>query len=350
MTDSSHPAPPHVRGARLIVIAAAVVIVLAGLRAAQAFVLPVLMALFLTVLCAPPLRALRRRGRPEWLAVALVVSGAALVVLVVAVVLGGTVQTFLAALPEYRARLDGMVQAALSYLEGQGISLSAAQLSGQMNVGAVFDLAGLTAGSLVAAFSSVVLVLLLMAFFLLEVSRAPRVIRRAMGDPAADLSALEKGADQVQRYLAIKTVLSLANAAVAVGVCLALDVDFAILWGLLAFLFNYVPNIGSILAGIPPILVALVQHGPARAAAVAGIFLVVDMISGHVVEPKIMGRRLGLSPLVVMVSLVFWGWMWGPVGTLLSVPLTSMAKIMFEQTQDLRWLAVLLGPDDPDPR
>lgn len=350
MTDSSHPAPSHVRGARLIVIAAAVVIVLAGLRAAQAFVLPVLMAAFLTVLCAPPLRRLRRWGLPEWLAVALVVSAAALVVLAVAVVLGGTVQTFLDAVPEYRARLDGMVQAALSYLEGRGISLSAEQLSGQMNVGAVFDLAGLTAGSLVAAFSNVVLVLLLMAFFLFEVDRAPRVIRRAMGDPDADLSDLERGADQVQRYLAIKTVLSLANAAVAFGVCAAFGVDFALLWALLAFLFNYVPNIGSILAGIPPILVALVQQGPARAAAIAGIFLVVDMISGHVVEPKIMGRRLGLSPLVVMVSLVFWGWMWGPVGTLLSVPLTSMAKIMFEHTQDLRWLAVLLGPDDPDPR
>jgi predicted PurR-regulated permease PerM len=339
-----------VRGARLIVIAAAVVVVLAGLRAAQAFVVPLLMAVFLTVLCAPPLRALRRRGLPEWLAVALVVSGAALIVLAVAVVLGGTVQRFLGALPEYRAKLDGMVQGVLSYLEGQGISLSAEQLSGQMNVGAVFDLAGLTAGSLVAAFSNVVLVLLLMAFFLFEVSRGPRLIRRAMRDPHADLSALARGADDVQRYLAIKTVLSLANAAVAIGVCVAFDVDFALVWGLLAFLFNYVPNIGSILAGIPPILVALVQHGPARAATIAGIFLLVDMVSGHIVEPKVMGSRLGLSPMVVMVSLVFWGWMWGPVGTLLSVPLTSMAKIMFEQTQDLRWLAVLLGPDDPDPR
>ena len=350
MTDSSHPGAPPVRGARLIVIAAAVVVVLAGLRAAQAFVVPLLMAVFLTVLCAPPLRWLRRRGLPEWLAVALVVSAAALVVLAVAVVLGGTVQTFLAALPEYRMRLDGMVQGALSYLEAQGIRLSAEQLAGQMNVGAVFDLAGLTAGSLVAAFSNVVLVLLLVAFFLFEVRRGPRLIRRAMGDPAADLSALERGAEKVQRYLVIKTILSLVNAVVVAGVCVFFGVDFAILWGLLAFLFNYVPNVGSVIAGVPPVLVALVQLGPAQAAVVAGILLVVDVISGHIVEPKVMGDRLGLSPLVVMVSLVFWGWMWGPVGTILSVPLTSMAKIMFEQTQDLRWLAILLGPDDPDPR
>lgn len=350
MTDSSHPAPAHVRGARLIMIAAAVVIVLAGLRAAEAFFVPLLMAVFLTVLCASPMRWLCRRGAPEWLAVALVVCGAALVVLAVAVVLGGTVQTFLAALPEYRARLDGMVQGMLSYLEAQGIRLSAEQLSAQMNVGAVFDLAGLAAGSLVAAFSNIVLVLILMAFFLFEVRRGPRLIRRAMGDPDADLSSLERGADQVQRYLAIKTVLSLVNAAVVVGVCVLFGVDFALLWGLLAYLFNYVPNIGSMLAGIPPVLVALVQLGPARAATIAGILLLIDMVSGHVIEPKVMGRRLGLSPMVVMVSLFFWGWMWGPVGTLLSVPLTSMARIMFEHTEDLRWLAVLLGPDDPDRR
>jgi predicted PurR-regulated permease PerM len=185
-----------------------------------------------------------------------------------------------------------------------------------------------------------------MAFFLLEVSRAPRLIRRALGDPDADLGYLAHGAEQVQRYLAIKTVMSLVNGAVAVGVCLAFGVDFPLLWGLFAFLFNYVPNIGSVLAGIPPVLLTLVEYGPARAAAVGAVYVAIDMVSGNLVEPKVMGRRLGLSPLVVMLSLVFWGWMWGPVGTLLSVPLTSVAKIMFEHTADLRWVAVLLGPDD----
>jgi AI-2 transport protein TqsA len=345
-SPSSPAEPVHVRGARLLLIAACVVIVMAGLRAGAAFFQPLLMALFLTVLCVPPLSWLRRRGLPEWLAITVVIASAVLIVLAVAVVVGGTIQSFYEELPIYRARLDGIVQSGLSWLQSQGIAISAEALTRDINTGAIMDLTGATASSIVSAFSNVVLVLLLMGFMLYEAGRVPARLRRAVGDPDADLDYLARGATDVQRYLAIKTLMSLLNAAVAIGVCVGLGVDFALLWGLFAFLFNFVPNVGSILAAIPPVLLALVQHGPARAALVAALYLVIDVISGHVLEPKIMGKRLGLSPLVVMLSLVFWGWMWGPVGMILSVPLTSMAKIMFEHSTDLRWLAVLLGGEE----
>lgn len=346
MPESSPPAPLHVRSARLLFMAACVVIVMAGLRAGQAFFLPLLMALFLTVLCLPPLSWLRRLGLPEWAAVALVISGAVLSVLAVVVLVGGTVQSFYQELPTYRARLDDIVQSGLSWLQSQGIDISAEDLSEKIDTGAILDLTGSTATGIVSAFSNVVLVLLLMAFMLFEASRAPRKLRRALGKPDADLDYLARGAADVQRFLAIKTAMSLLNAAVAIGICVALGVDFPLLWGLFAFLFNYVPNIGSVLAAIPPFLLALVEHGPARAALLAALYLVLDVLSGNVLEPKIMGKRLGLSPLVVMLSLVFWGWMWGPVGMVLSVPLTSMVKIMLEHTQDLRWLAIVLSSDD----
>ncbi|HWM88903.1 MAG TPA: AI-2E family transporter [Kofleriaceae bacterium] len=346
----SQPPSPSQRGIRLLVAAACLVIVVAGLRAGQAFFLPMLMAGFLTILCIPPLRWMRRLGLPEWASVLLVISGAILTVLGVVVVVGGTIQSFYQELPTYRARLDGMVQTALAWLQSQGIDIQAEELSAKINTGAIMDLTGSTAASIVSAFSSVVLVLLLMAFMLFEVSGGPQKLRRALGESGAGLESLRRGAEQVQRYLAIKTAMSLLNAAAAIGVCVALDVDYPLLWGLFAFLFNYVPNIGSILAGIPPVLLALVDHGPARAALVAALYMVIDVLSGNVLEPKVMGNRLGLSPLVVMVSLVFWGWLWGPVGMLLSVPLTSVAKIMIEQRSELRWLAVLLGSeDDPEP-
>jgi AI-2 transport protein TqsA len=348
MSETPGPShsPLHVRGGRFLFVAACLVVVLAGLRAGQAFFVPLLMAVFLTILCVPPLRWMRRLGLPEWLAVIVVVGGAMLSVLAVAVVVGGTIQSFYEELPTYRARLDGIVQGALSWLQSRGFDISAEDLSAKMNTGAVLDLTGATAASIVSAFSNVVLVLVLMAFMLFELGGGPRRLRRALGDPQADLGFLERGAAEVQRYLAIKTAMSLLNAAVAIGVCVALDVDFPLLWGLFAFLFNYVPNIGSVLAGIPPVLLALVQHGPARAALVAALYIALDVLSGNVLEPKIMGKRLGLSPLVVMLSLVFWGWMWGPVGMLLSVPLTSMVKIMLEHTEDLRGVAILLGADD----
>jgi AI-2 transport protein TqsA len=338
--------PLHVRGARLLFFVACLVVVVAGLRAGQMFFLPLLMAVFLTVLCIPPVRRMRRLGLPEWAAITLVIAGAALAVIGVAVVLGGTIQSFYTQLPGYRARLDGLVQTGLAWLQGHGIDISAEEMSAQINTGAIMDLAAATAASVVSAFSSVVLVLLLMAFMLYEVRRWPSKLRRALGDPGADLSYLAAGAEKVQRYLAIKTAMSLLNAAVVIGVCAALGVDFPLLWGLIAFLFNYVPNVGSVLAGIPPVLLALIQHGPARAALVGAIYVALDVLSGNILEPRVMGRRLGLSPLVVMLSLFFWGWLWGPVGMLLSVPLTSATKIMFEHTEDLRWVAVMLGSDD----
>ena len=349
-TPPPPPHPLHVRGARFLFVAACLVITMAGLRAGQAFFVPLLMAVFLTILCLPPLSWMRRLGLPEWAAIALVISGAVIGVLAVAVVLGGTIQSFHQELPTYRARLDGIVQSALSWLQSLGIDISADDLSAKIDTGAILDLTGATAASIVSAFSNLVLVLLLMTFMLFELSGLPRKLRRALGDPGADLGYLARGAAEVQRYLAIKTAMSLLNAVVAIGVCMALDVDFPLLWGLFAFLFNYVPTIGSILAAIPPVLLALVEHGPGRAALVAALYLLLDACCGNILEPRVMGHRLHLSPLVVMLSLIFWGWMWGPVGMLLSVPLTSMARIMLEHTEDLRWLAVMLGSDDgPEP-
>ncbi len=122
-----------------------------------------------------------------------------------------------------------------------------------------------------------------------------------------------------------------------------IGVDFPLLWGMLAFLLNYIPTFGSILAAIPPVLLAMVQLGPGHAIAALAVFVMLNVLLGNFVEPYFMGRRLGLSTLVVFLSLVFWGWVWGPVGMLLSVPLTMIVKIMLENTEDLSWIAVLLG-------
>jgi predicted PurR-regulated permease PerM len=147
--------------------------------------------------------------------------------------------------------------------------------------------------------------------------------------------------------VAIKPLVSLATGGfVALWVGL-LGVDFPLLWGLVAFLMNYIPSLGSILAAVPAILLTIVQLGPGRALAVAIGYLVVNVVLGNFVEPHFMGRRLGMSTLVVFLSLVFWGWVWGPVGMLLSVPLTMVLKILLENTEDLRWVAVLLGPPTP---
>jgi predicted PurR-regulated permease PerM len=123
----------------------------------------------------------------------------------------------------------------------------------------------------------------------------------------------------------------------------ACEVDYPVLWGVLAFLLNYVPNIGSILAGIPAVLLGFLQHGSLTALVLISGYAGVNIVMGNLIEPRFMGRGLGLSTLIVFLSLIFWGWVLGPVGMLLSIPLTMIVKIALESNKDTAWISVILG-------
>ena len=170
-----------------------------------------------------------------------------------------------------------------------------------------------------------------------------------LAHPERDLPHFERFADNVNRYIAIKTTVSLATGVFVAVALWIIGVDFPILWGVLAFLLNYVPTIGSVIAALPPALLAQIELGAAGTLATAAVFLAVNVLMGNVVEPRLMGRGLGLSTLVVFLSLVFWGWMLGPVGMLLSVPLTMTAKIALEANPSTTWIARLLDPADRQP-
>ncbi|MGL4899754.1 MAG: AI-2E family transporter, partial [Shewanella sp.] len=159
---------------------------------------------------------------------------------------------------------------------------------------------------------------------------------------------IDRFLQSVNQYMVIKTLVSLATG-VIVGVGLALiGVNYALLWAVIAFLFNYIPNIGSIIAAIPAVMLAFIQLGPAAAGGTAMLYIAANMVMGNFVEPKFMGRGLGLSTLVVFLSLIFWGWLLGSVGMLLSVPLTMVVKIALESSQSGSWLAILLSDDVDD--
>jgi predicted PurR-regulated permease PerM len=167
-------------------------------------------------------------------------------------------------------------------------------------------------------------------------------MRAAMGSPEADLHRFARAAREIQKYLGLKTAISALTGLLIGGWVALLGLDFALTWGFLAFLLNFIPNIGSIIAAIPAVLLALVQLGPAQAVLVAVGFIVVNVVLGNLVEPQLMGRTLGMSTLVIFLSLVFWGWLWGPVGMFLSVPLTMILKISMENSRHLKSVAMML--------
>lgn len=316
------------------------------MKAAASVILPILVALFMSLLCIPPMKRLERHGVPRVLSLAIVVTFATLVVVVIVAVIGRSLSQFQSLLPTYQARLDSLLGEALMWLTDRGMEIAPDNLTDYLNGGAILRLVGNMASELLAVLSNVLLVVLTMIFMLLEANTLPTKLRTAMGNPEADLGDFAKAAIRVQEYLAIKAGTSLATGALVGILCAIVGVDFPLVWALIAFLLNFVPNIGSIIAAVPAILLCLVQLGVSSTGILAIGYFAINMVIGNVVEPKLMGRKLGLSTLVVFLSMLFWGWIWGSVGMLLSVPLTVILKILFEHSNDLRWLAVMLGPGD----
>ena len=338
MSERTAPANPLLALAALVVVAA-------GIKAAEQVLVPFLLAAFIATIAATPVFWLQRHRLPLGLAITVVVLGLVAVLVGFGAIVAESADAFRGRLPFYEQRAVALLEPVLAFLGGLGIDLSPELL----DPGRALGFAGEALGSLGSVLTNSFFILLAVVFILTEAWSFPRKLDTVLKHPQRDLPHFTRFAEKLNRYFAIKTTVSVATG-VFVGLAMwLLGVDFPILWGLLAFLLNYVPNIGSVIAAIPPVLLAIMQLGPISAIATAGVFLVVNVVMGSVVEPKFMGRELGLSTLVVFLSLVFWGWMLGPVGMLLSVPLTMTVKIAMEANPSTRWIAHLLDPADAGP-
>jgi AI-2 transport protein TqsA len=331
-------------GVRTLVILAYLVVAVAGLRIAAPILVPVAVAAFIAIVSLPALYAFTRGGIPRPLAIILVVLLDAAVLAFIGWIVYESATEVRAALPAYLNRFAEIEASALAQLQRWGLEVTAIPYVDFYQPEIAFDLATRALRGVTGAVSAAFLVLLLVVFMLGEAANLPLKIRTVLGDRANDVAHYARIVGEVQRYLALKTAISLATGLIIGVSAWFIGVDFALLWGLLAFLLNFIPSIGSIIAAIPALTVALLQLGLGPTFALALVYLAVNVTLGNFLEPTLMGRRLGLSTLVVLFSLLFWGWVWGITGMLLSLPLTMAAKIVFENTPDLRWLATMMGP------
>lgn len=332
---------------RVLLAAAAAVIVIAGLKAAAGFILPLLFATLLTLLTWPTFRWLNRKGLPEPLALAVTLTGALLGLALFLLLTTAAVNQFAASAPGYFQQMQLRVNiwlARLREIEGLGEWIGEATINPQGLVNFVAATAGNVLTGTASVLTFVLIVFLTMAFMLAESNRFGPKLKAALGVLPYSEDEVLGIIGELQRFVAIKTVVS-AMTGVLVGCWVGLlGLDFPVFWGLAAFLLNFIPTLGSIIAAVPASVFAWIQFGWGRALLVLIGYLVINVLLGNILEPRWMGRRFGLSALVVLLSLLFWGWVWGPLGMLLSVPLTRMAKIIFEHTPGMRWLAILLGP------
>jgi len=337
-------------GARFLVVMASATVVVAGLRAAAPILLPFSLALFIAILSLPIMLWLQRRGVRPSLAIVLAVLADLAVIGVLVFLVMQSVADFQERGAMYAARLQNLFRAWIDGLQARGIPAGEYVSTELVTASAIMDLAGGTISRIASFLSNTFLVILILVFILAEASVFPGKFRAALeaGDGDGDVSRFAKILDEVLGYLAIKTLVSLATGFTIGLFAWIMGLDFPVLLGLIGFALNYVPTIGSILAAIPAVILSLIQFGGfAPAAFVALGYLAINIVFGNFLEPQLLGRRLGLSTLVVILSLLFWAWIWGPVGALLAVPLTMVVKIMLENTKDLRWIALLLDKEAP---
>ncbi len=381
---------------RYLFVAAAFVIVIAGMRAAQSLLVPFLLAAFLAVLLTPPLHWLERKRIPTPFALLIIVTLLSLIGVAVFGIVGKSITDFSGKLPGYTVSLRTQIAEVKGWAERKVSELSRTHetkpspdtensnetddapktkttgegtdkgsptakpsaeeptpLHGERDDLKWLDpewamgvIKSITAelGNLL---SNATIILITVIFMLLEASRLPAKVHAAFGGQDAERSHMDDIIDNIRRYMAIKTTTSLITAVLVTIVVIAFGLDYPLLWGLLAFLFNYVPNIGSIIAAVPAVVLALVDRSLGVAMGTAIGYLAINCVIGYVIEPRFMGKGLGLSTLVVFVSLVFWGWVLGAVGMFLSAPLTMMVKIVLQDFDETRWVAVLLSAKAP---
>jgi len=327
------------------VTVAAIIIILAGMMYATSIVAPFLLALFISIICSQPINWLVRKKVPRILAIVLVLLAAILIFIGLGEIIGSSLSSFTQDAPKYAARLNAIAVSAIRFFQDHGFEISQEKMMEMFDPGKIMSLTAGILSELGSFMGNAFMVFFIILFLLLEDQSFTVKANAINRGPKESLDFLYRIVNSIRHYLSIKTVTSLITGAL-IWLCLVIiGVDYAIVWALIAFLLNYIPTIGSILAGIPAVLLALVQLGYGGALWTLGAYLVVNTVIGNGVEPRMMGKGLGLSTLVVFLALIFWGYILGTIGMFLSVPLTMAIKIILEQSEKTKWLAIILGTE-----
>ena len=331
---------------KALLVMACLVVIMAGVKAASSMIVPFLLSLFIAMACNPLINWGSRYRIPRAFSVVLVILLMVIFGFILAGLVGQSMNEFSKSSPIYTQKLTQEFSWLTEQLSRFSINIDPQQLLSYLDPGMAMNLASNLLSSLGGVMTNFFLILLTVIFMLFEAESIPRKVHIALDDPQMKIRQIDRFLHSVKEYLAIKTLVSLGTGLI-IGIWLyVLGVDYFLLWAVLAFLFNYIPNIGSIIAAVPAVLLAFVQLGPGIAGLTALGYVISNTVMGNIIEPKFMGKGLGLSTLVVFLSLIFWGWLLGTVGMLLSVPLTMIVKMALESSESSRWFALLLSSEE----
>ncbi|NCF86581.1 MAG: AI-2E family transporter [Verrucomicrobiaceae bacterium] len=342
-------------GLRVVFAIACLFVIIGGLRAAGSFLVPIILAFFLTALNMPFIQWQLKRGVPHFLTVILTVLVNLSLISVFVALTVNAIMDFLPEAPFYVDQIRANVEAWGTRIFETPILPDSDQLKEgkenfsemlrQMTAQFTYELpsANQVVESVMSLMGTVFFVFIIMIFMMQESLLMKLRLDDVHKASGPDLNYLGQISKDIQRYLHIKTAVSLATGALAWLMTMAFGLEFPLLWGVLAFVLNYIPSIGSLIAAIPPCLLALWQLGMVPATLIAVGYISINMALGNVIEPMLLGRRFGISTLVVVLSALFWGWVWGPVGMFVAIPLTMLIKVILNNSEGLRWISVAMG-------
>jgi AI-2 transport protein TqsA len=340
---------PHVLA--ILVGGAAAVIVIAGIRSANDILGPAFLALVLTIV-AHPLRSWLDRYVPSWVASLVCIIAAYLIVVGMAFALVLATARFAALLPTYKDDFNQQVSDLTSWLDSLGIDQEQInQLTSSFDLGKLGSAVESILGAALGALSNIVFILTLVLFMTMDGGSFPHQLAAVAKVRPNLIEALTSFAHGTRTYLVVSTIFGLIVAVIDTVVLAAMGIPAPLVWGLLAFITNYIPNIGFVIGLIPPAILALLEGGPGLMIAVIIVYSVINVIIQTVIQPKFVGDAVGLSTTLTFISLVFWAWVLGPVGALLAIPMSLLVKALFIDTDpDNRWMLPLLSnKDDPPP-
>ncbi len=323
-----------------LLVMAAVVIVLAGIKLSSVILVPFLLALFLATILSPLFLWLKKLGLGDILPLIIIVLLLLLVITSLAILVGNSVQDFTQNVPFYEVKLKSDLSALLETVNGWGLHIPKEDILNLFQTDSLMRYIATTLKSFGSLVTNSFMIIITIIFMLLEISQFTFKFKQTNSNSLKQLTEIS---DNIKHYILLKALTSAATGIVITIILKITGIHYAILWGLLAFMLNFIPNIGSIIAAIPAVLMAIIQFNFTTVIMIAISYLVVNILIGSIIEPKILGKGLGLSALIVFLSLIFWGWLLGPIGMILSVPLTIMIKIALNTKEDTKWIAILLG-------
>jgi len=322
---------------------ATIVIIIVGLKMASQAALIIFLSIFIASILSPFMRKLQEMKIPKSVALILLLVLAFTLLLGVMYIVNTSLKDFISHLPFYETRLKDMIISAIDWLKGFGLDVKPKVVFESLNFGVIFNVTAATMGNIGMFLSKMVLVIIGVAFLLVESRNFGDKVDIIFKKDEVSKKNFELFAHTIQKYFTIKTFTSLLTGVLITITLFVFNVEYPFLWGFLGFMLNFIPVVGSIIASVPALMLALVHHDLTTFSWLAVIYLMINNFISNILEPKIMGEGLGLSPAIIFFSLIFWGWVLGPVGMFLAAPLTMTLKIAFDSNPQTEWIGVLLS-------